>query len=206
MEGKDEMKLDILQGLRNVLGIECKVCGNVNPSIAKVCEECQSPLEAPKDDEESLSYVHRQGIPGSLGQKKVALEEAKYLLLLKDTMKKITNREITLEEYQESVKTVQTVATVGMELFNTEVMRDKIAQLPEEQKNLAERTGALFRDYAQGCAMMVAYDGSGNFTQAQRGLDMVERALTEMDRIQDRALEIEAEEKEQKWAEEGKSK
>lgn len=204
MEEKDDMQLDILQGLRNILGIECKACGNINPSVATACEECQAPLEVRAEEEESVSFVHRQGIPGSVGQKKVALEEAKYLILLRDTLERARNNEISLEEYQENVKTVHTVANVGMELFNTEVMRNKIAQLPEEQKELATKTGALFAEYFQGCSMMLQYEGSGNFSQAQKGFEIVERVLNEMDIIQDRALAIEASEKEQKWAEEGR--
>lgn len=206
MDKDDGMGLDILKGLRSVLGIECKACGNINPSISRICEECKTPLEIDDDDDVSLSIIHREGMPGSAGQKKVPLEEAKYLLLLKDSVEKIKTGEMALEEYHGNVKTVLTVARVGAELFNTEVMQNKIEQLPEEQKQLALRTGALFNEYATGCSIMLQYDGSSNFTTAQRGLEMVEKALTEMDRIQDRALEIDASEREKLWAEESKFK
>jgi hypothetical protein len=206
MEKKDTMELDIFGGLRNIVGIECKGCGNINPSTAMKCEECGAPLEAKKDDDRTVSVVHREGIPGAHGQRKVAAEDAKYLLLLRDSVEKIMKKAMTFEEYQNNVKIVLTVARVGVELFNTEIMQERVARLPEEQQALVHKTAALFADYSLGCTTMLHYDGSSNFSQAKRGLEMVTKALTEMDRIQDRALEIEAAEKEAKWAEESKSK
>jgi len=77
-----------------------------------------------------------------------------------------------------------------VELFSTDVIKEKVASLPDDQKELAERTRLAFNDYLAGCQRMLEYQGGEDITAAQEGYETVEQAIEIMDEIQDRAMEI----------------
>ncbi len=208
-ESNNEEK-KILEGLKFAIGIQCEQCSHINSGDATCCEECG--FEFPRQAEEKqFSYKQDDMAGGEIvagdstqsarnGLKAIPLEEARNLILLQETVEGAENGEIDPEEYRMNVSKVFNVAQIGVELFKTQVFNDTIAKLPDEQKSLAVESARLFDLYALGCQKMLEFDG-GDLQPAYQGLEMVEKALFEMDRIQKRAIEIALEEREIKLQE-----
>ncbi|MFP4498324.1 MAG: hypothetical protein ACLFQV_08950 [Vulcanimicrobiota bacterium] len=149
---QDENK--IFEGVKNALGIKCENCGEVNPTGTEECKYCQNPL--PGDIEEKpFSYKDSSGIPVSLkdeqayktGMKAIPLEEAKNLNLLRETAERVENGIISMDEYRQNVSKVLNIARTGKELFKTQVFKNAIAKMDEEQKGLSLKSASLFDLY-----------------------------------------------------------
>jgi hypothetical protein len=216
MSEHEDNGMEVLAGLRNALGTECPKCGEMNPINSKKCEGCGGELPQAEADE-SLSYLHDEGIlrtesaqvegvpaEGTAAQdeevKKIPLEKAKNLILLKDAVAQAEAGTIPLQDYQAKVTKVMNIIQTGVNLSKTDVVQNKIASLPDEERILAEDTAAYLEDYLQGCKRMLEYKGGEDGAPAIEGLDMVEKALISLDKIQDRALEIYEERKREKEA------
>lgn len=197
---EEEFGVNVFEGLQKALRTQCPECGESNDGDALVCVNCGASL---KESEESsgLDFVHLEGMPSSssyeedirLGKKKIPLEESKNLLLLIESVEKLESGEIDLVQYRENVSVVNKVAWAGMELFKTDLFKKKIEELPEEQKQIALATGKLFEKYFQGCQLMLSYEGGEDGSMVLKGFRMAEEALTEMDKIQDKAMAISSE-------------
>lgn len=187
---------NVLVGLQSVIGTECPQCGEINPSSAYECEQCGEPLPIEEEEEVEFSYVHQEGVEVETvsAEKdplyKIPVDQAKNLQVLKEILEKAKNAEITLEEYREGITKVMNVAKMGVELFKSDVVRNKIASLPAEEQVLANSTANQFEKFYAGCKRMLEYDGGGDGTAAVEGYYMVEKAIKKMDEIQDKAIAI----------------
>jgi hypothetical protein len=186
--------VNVYVGVENAVGIECGKCGEINPEGAGVCEQCSTKLKEEKNPENEFAF-------GEEMPEKIPLEDSKYLNLLKDTLDQLEDEEITLEEYYANVSEVLTVAQMGKELFETDIIRKKVMELPDDQQALIIKTAELFDDYFNGCVRMLEYDGGEDEAPIIEGFEMIEDALTEMDQIQDEAMEL-ASKLEQEYQEE----
>ena len=192
----------ILEGLKFAIGLECKECGHINSGDATQCEECGFVFPEQAEDKH---FSYKQEVVSGMamqdateedyknGLKAIPLEESENLLLLQETVQRLSEGEITEAEYRQNITKVYNIANIGVELFKTKVFVDTIAKLPPDQKQLATESSKLFTLYAQGCKRMLEFDGSSP-DPALEGLEMAEQALTEMDRLQHQAIEIAEEE------------
>ena len=199
----------ILEGLKFAIGVECDECGHINSGDASQCEECGYVFpEQPEEKQFSYKQEDKTTKDSDVddekayrsGMKAIPIEESKNLIMLQETIEGAEAGEITPQEYRQNVTKVLNVALTGVELFKTKVFTDNIDKLPPEQKTLATESARLFDLYAQGCRRMLDFDGS-ELTPAAEGFEMVENALTEMDRIQKQAIEFAHEEREKKLQE-----
>lgn len=150
------------------------------------------------DSDGGISVMQKDGIEGVADiRKKIPLEKAGNLIKLKEAVESIEKGKINIEQYKEDVAEVLNVAQAGVTVFGSEIVRNEIAGLPQEQATLAQKTAKLFQDCYDGCLKMLEYDGGRNLEKAYQGMKMVEDALIEMDRLQDRALDIAQEELEE---------
>jgi uncharacterized protein YbcV (DUF1398 family) len=189
--------LNVLEKIKNALGTECPQCNEINPITLSHCDKCGTVLPFPGEEISTISYVDSERPTFASDDEfdfdsktKIPIEKAKNLILLRQSLEGLENGEITLEEYRQNVNKVKVLASAGVELFSTDVIKEKVASLPDDQKELAERTRLAFNDYLAGCQRMLEYQGGEDITAAQEGYETVEQAIEIMDEIQDRAMEI----------------
>lgn len=199
MSEQESGALEIFAGLKDALGVECSECGEVNPSDAEKCENCGAYLPMEEEEEAQLSFVHGQGLSAAESEaeevegvekvEKVPLEQSANLVMLRETVQGVEEGTITVEQYVENVTKVKNLAETTLTLSNTDIVQNKIAELPPEQKTVAEKTIEYTRNLYQGAQKMLEFDGS-DLHPAVDGLAIIERAMYDLDHVQDKAIEM----------------
>ncbi|MDQ7822202.1 MAG: hypothetical protein RDV48_05345 [Candidatus Eremiobacteraeota bacterium] len=170
--------------------IMCDNCGHGNPHGAEICEECSTPLPGEGDDEETLNTVIGE-VTGSHGKmKKVPLQDAKHLKNLRKACEGVEAGTMTKDEYRQVVRPIYTMTQMGVNLFKSDVVKKKLDDLPPEEVELVKNTQNELERYHDGVSLMLGYIEIGNPAMARAGFNTVEDALTKLDRLQDRAIDI----------------
>ena len=167
----------------------CKQCGSTNPLGSRECEECGAAL--PVDDDDVSVEVREGPAPGRIEKAgKIALEDSKNLNALRRASEGILSGSMDREQYQQIVSKVLYVSQTGVMVFETDLFKSRIAELPSEEGELAQKQYQGFKKFNEGVTMMSKYLETGNADLVKKGFQMAEAAMIELDRIQDRQLEI----------------
>jgi hypothetical protein len=167
--------------------VDCLACGARNARSQERCSECGAELPGAEEEEVPLSLLEggeRRPVKG-----KVPLEQAKNLLKLQAAREGALGGHMSPEEYGRLVDEVLQIVQVGVELFKSQPVRSKVAQLPPDQAELVRRTQAETEAYLAGVQRMKAWLASRDPADAEQGYRQAEAALVAMDKIQDQALE-----------------
>jgi soluble cytochrome b562 len=168
--------------------MECEQCGHDNSRGATVCEECNTPLPAEEEDEESYSTVIGEGLMTAGKYKKVTLQEASNLKKLRECLKGAESGAMSHDEYRHTVKKIFNAIDNIIKFAKTEGMKKKIAALPPEEVDLVRETQQEFEFYKEGLSIMLMFLDEGNPVFAREGFAKAEEALVRMDRIQDKII------------------
>lgn len=167
----------------------CDNCGHSNDLGSEVCEECGTPLPTEDEDGEPLTMVIGE-VPTIEKAKKVLLKDAVHLNNLRKACLGVEAETMPVEEYKQIVKKIHTLTKIGVDLFNSDVVKKKLEDLSEEDVQLVKDTEAEIVKYHEGVSRMMEYLTTGDKKIAREGFDKVEAALTKLDTIQDRAIDM----------------
>lgn len=167
---------------------KCGECGYVNALGSKVCLQCGAQIES-DDDEEAVDMVAGAGIQSAKAEK-IPLDRAKNLIQLRDAAEGIQAGKISLEEYRQAVSRILYISQTGVMVFETDLVKKKIAELPREEAELAARQYGEFKKFNQGVNLMSKFLESSDMSCVKQGFAQALAAMEELDRIQDLQLEI----------------
>ncbi|GEM_PF-962594 len=170
--------------------ILCDNCGHSNDLESELCEQCQTPLPIEDEDGEPLTMVVGEEAPASGGAKKVLLKDSVHLNNLRRACEGVESETMSADEYMQIVKKIHTLTKMGVDLFNSDVVKKKMEELSEEDLPLVKDTQVEIEKYHLGVSRMIEYLATGDKEAAREGFNKAEEALTKLDRIQDRAIEM----------------
>ncbi len=170
--------------------ILCDNCGHSNDLGSELCEECQTPLPTEDEDGEPLTMIVGEEVPAVGGAKKVQLKDAVNLNNLRRACEGIESDTMSVDEYMQIVKKIHTLTKMGVDLCNSDVVKKKMEELSGADLALAKDTQVELEKYHHGVSRMIEYIATGDKEAAREGFNIAEEALTKLDRIQDRAIEM----------------
>lgn len=172
--------------------IVCDNCGHENERGAVDCEECHTPLPEGDEDAEAINTFVGEGPLSSQQFRKVPIGDAKNLKNLRKACEGVESGTMSADEYRQIVKKLNNMTQMGVNLFKSDVVKKKTETLPENEIALVTETQAEIFKYHEGVSRMMQYLETGNVSDAREGFNIAEAALKNMDRIQDKAIEIAA--------------
>jgi len=170
----------------------CDNCGHENERGAVDCAECHTPLPEGDEDEEAINTFIGEGPLSSQQFRKVPIRDAKNLINLRKACEGVESGAMSADEYRQIVKKLNNMTQMGVNLFKSDVVKKKTEALPENEIALVHETQTEIFRYHEGVSRMMKYLETGNVSDAREGFNIAEEALRNMDRIQDKAIEIAA--------------
>lgn len=182
----------MLAGLKNAVGNKCPECGEENVGNAVKCEKCGAVLVDEEAEKPMISFVQEEGIKVSdmadAEVAKIPLNKSQNLILLEGLLDKAQEGTLTMEEYQAGVNKVLNTAQEGLELYISDVVKEKIRKLDSNTQRIFEEAAKQFQYFYDGCRKMLQYDGRPDITVAVDGFEMIEDALINMDKLHDNVI------------------
>jgi hypothetical protein len=172
--------------------VECGNCGHGNSRGVTVCEQCQSPLPGEEEEEETVNAMVGEELAAAPKLRKVLLKDAKNLINLKRAVEGVESGTMSKDDYRQIVKKLHSLTAKGVALCKADVIKKKVAKLPEEEQKLVADTSEQIFRYHDAITLMMKYLESSDIIDAKAGLAMAEDALTKMDLLQDKAIDIAA--------------
>jgi len=172
--------------------VVCDNCGHENERSNDECEECHTRLPEGDEDEEAVNTFIGEGPLAAQQFKKVPIKDAKNLINLRKACEGVETGAMSADEYRQIVKKLYNMTQMGVNLFKSDVVKKKTEALPENEIALVNDTQAEIIRYHEGVSRMMKYLETGNVGDAREGFNIAEEALKNMDRIQDRAIDIAA--------------
>lgn len=186
----DEHEGDIWERLRRIREVVCESCGYENTTGSRICTQCNAPLAA-EEEERSFSAVAGEVRTGSDREGgKTHLGEAKTLTTLKNAVDGICSGLMSKEEYNSVIVKILNMAKTGISLFDTDTVRKKIETLPPAEVEVVNKTHEGFKKFYDGVWLMYGYSEVNDVNIAKDGYTMAEEAMSFLDTVQDKALEI----------------
>ncbi|MCA9796158.1 MAG: hypothetical protein KC910_30330 [Candidatus Eremiobacteraeota bacterium] len=172
--------------LSQALNVTCPSCGQVTSIREASCPGCGQTLRTAESDEESVSYVHREG----LEEKAAHGAGSKQLKILHEAYQGLRSGQLDLEGYRARVGAVLEETLAKRDVMNIDSLKEFEAQLPPEAAEMMRETARLIDDFAAGLYAMLDCDGQ-DFSPAERGLREIEAVLTDMSLAHQDADELE---------------
>jgi len=170
----------------------CDNCGHENERGTVECEECHTHLPEGDEDAEAINTFVGEGPLSAQQFRKVPIKDAKNLINLRKACEGVESGAMSADEYRQIVKKLHNMTQMGVNLFKSDVVKKKAEALPENEIALVNDTQAEIIRYHEGVSLMMKYLETGNVSDAREGFNIAEEALKNMDRIQDRAIDIAA--------------
>lgn len=166
-------------------------------------EQMAHALEGTETDEEDAPpFSMLSGALLGVGpDEKIPLEQSPNLIMMREAAAAIRRDEISPEEYLEKVNQMASLADNGIKLFSAEAVRHEVEKLPPEHAALVDELEEQVHTLKKGTDLMARYVESGNIEDLDNGLALVEKCISEADKVQDRALEMAREEAQQEQTE-----
>ncbi|MFA5506038.1 MAG: hypothetical protein WC314_21295 [Vulcanimicrobiota bacterium] len=125
---------------------------------------------------------------------KVPLEQASNLILIRRAVADLKSGAITRERYVAIIRPFVQPLQNGLQLMETDVVKNKISEIPEEQRVIFQWMHERLAQLSEGMNLLFSYRDSGQMSDVDRGLQIVEEAMKALDQIQDAAIEAGQEE------------
>ncbi len=163
--------------------VECLACGTASPMTAGTCTECGAELRDEDDDEARLDVTSG---PAS------AADPRKNFAKLRQAVDGVTQGTLDTAGYRKLVEEVYQVAFLAVELFKTDVVKNKMKTMTPEERDLSQRTADLFGHYLAGVTRMKDYYKTGDPQDALVGFRVVEETFRSLEQVKSEADAMEA--------------
>ncbi|NDD29746.1 MAG: hypothetical protein EB084_15925 [Proteobacteria bacterium] len=167
-------------------GVECPSCAEKSPQDAVTCGSCGAALRV---EDPSLSVTAGAGLdsghPRVPGE--VPLEASPNFILLQKAANGARDASMPPEEYRAAVKRLRTLSDIGQKIMSTDLVKDRVAALPEDQRAACEDLLGGFVDIDAGTTRMLAWLTSGDLLDVTEGAALAERGFRLVERARDTA-------------------
>jgi hypothetical protein len=188
MAGEEKSEGSIWDKISRIRSTECVACGHANPENIRLCEKCGKKL--PLDDDELATNAVSGEIRRPGKSTKIPLEDAKTLNVLRDICERIQSGSISRDEFTRTHQKIQHISSTGLALWDTEAGKHLLGKLTGEELELAHRQHQEFRNFNEGVERIGSFLRTENMKDVVEGFRKAEKAMIELDRIQDRQNEI----------------
>lgn len=174
------MSDDPWDAIRLASSRECPDCGGEVASSDSACPTCGAPMG--EEAEASFSFMAAEERAGEGAHPKISLENSRNLHKLREARDGLLSGALDADGYRVMVQEVLNVAHLGVEIFKTPAVRQKLAAMPPEEVDLVRQTEEQMRALHAAVSRMA--EG-----EAEAGCREAEAAYVRLDAIQDQALE-----------------
>ncbi|MCA9791146.1 MAG: hypothetical protein KC910_05100 [Candidatus Eremiobacteraeota bacterium] len=156
--------------------------------LANVIGRARDRAEDADDDPEGLDLMMAEGLGGLDPFAKVPIDQANNVVMLREAVAGVRDGSLSLEDYQEAVEEIARMARTGVQLFASEPLKQRVAELPEDQAALIWQTGEQIALLKEGTEKMLAYVETQSPGDLDEGWAITEKVMLDLDQLQDQAI------------------
>ena len=149
------------------------------------------------DDDTELNVVEGMEEVDEDGLTKVPLEKAGNLIKLRNWTSGVIDGSLSKEDFLNNIRPMHRSLENGMKVIKTDALQEQLAEFTEVERKIFDATYQSIRVLYDGLTQMLLYKESNNPEDVEKGMQMVEDGMLELDHIQDEAIELAQQEPEE---------
>lgn len=128
---------------------------------------------------------------------KVPLEKAGNLLKLRRLCGEVETGALSKEDFLNGIRPMYRSLDNGLQLVGSEAAQKQLLELDEAERAVFDATHRTIGFMWEGLGLMLRYKDSDDLDDVRQGMQMIEDGFTELDQIQDEAIDLAREQAEQ---------
>lgn len=141
-----------------------------------------------EEDEEGINVVSNSGLSSGSGANEADSEELPYVVLLRAAVSTVQSGEITMDEFVEGVKKLDSIANQALKVYEIPaVKKDLPGKLTDYQNEIVSALEFQIHRLKEGLALLLSYPASKAVGDLETGLQIAVGALHASADIQKKA-------------------